>query len=273
MYLYLLKFKDGERFKIGVANSLQDRIVSLGAKHFDLAASFYVSGEEGVIKKLERQLHTDFAPFQTQCNSLTSGNTEVFYINALEGVLEEIHHKAARFPHHKLEVHHGITFSRAVTYSSSKPLRTRNASPPSLRFEAFGVEEFAAFLAAHATNITAHITPDHRLVAIDADCDATYSAALPSAKAYWGRKRISNIGSSYTYGDGTLHMSIDCGDINDPGKQFLSDRMLKTLDQHGMSYTAVNAPSSLMQVAPKSFASNVIYAKHSVDDRAGQPLS
>jgi hypothetical protein len=108
MYLYLLKLKRYDGFKIGIANDIFTRIKQLNKKEIDVNESYFVESEnEKSIKNLERQLLSDYENFKSNLNELslfTSGNTEIRLSACFDFVISDIEYKISKFPHLQLSV-------------------------------------------------------------------------------------------------------------------------------------------------------------------------
>ena len=84
MYLYILKSKDGSRFKIGKANDIHQRLYGIGGQDaFDLAGSVCVKLDcERQAYTVERALHKLFDRWRLSVvpNERFPGDTEYFDI-------------------------------------------------------------------------------------------------------------------------------------------------------------------------------------------------
>lgn len=103
MHLYLLPFRDGKRFKIGIAANVNSRLDSLGRGKFNLSKARAFKSSAKVIKSLERQLHTDFFLFREDGSDLRTGYTEVFNTACWDDVCDEIEYKKKKLAHLNIE--------------------------------------------------------------------------------------------------------------------------------------------------------------------------
>ncbi len=156
MFLYLLKFRDGRRFKIGRTMDVYGRAKSLGLGLFDFETSEAFEGSDRVIKLLERQLHLDFENYRCEAEELSSGYTEVFSISCWTRVLEEIQAKQEKFPH--LELRRSNTSVPVLVESHqedrvSKGRKIKPNDPIPRRVNSEGVREFIDTIAIRADRI------------------------------------------------------------------------------------------------------------------------
>lgn len=165
MYLYLLKFKDGKRFKIGITDDLQARLIGLGRENFDLKSSLAFEAPPQVIKPLEKTLHADFDPFRQNGAELKTGHTEVFSIDCWDIVIDEIEAKRKKFKHLNIEV-------RQVQKAENKPSKAIRPEKfnqvakkkQKLYTKTHRVRDFIETIKSSAEKITIAHTPDGHFI-------------------------------------------------------------------------------------------------------------
>lgn len=130
-YLYVLRFKEGDRIKIGRTINVDQRLLAFGgSKSFNLVESYLVTAPLKNIIKLEAQLHRDFEPHNIEHSGLSSGNSEVFHSACVDDVVHEIEHKAQKFPHLGITLSKGISsqlVSKKTTSSTRYTLSHNNS--------------------------------------------------------------------------------------------------------------------------------------------------
>lgn len=114
MFLYILKLREIDLIKIGIASS-DNRIVSHLRTYrdygIDLTESYRITANDNsYIKMLEKQLLADYSEYSSSNKDLyqRDGYTELRDGSLIKNILEDIEHKKERFPAKEIEISKGI---------------------------------------------------------------------------------------------------------------------------------------------------------------------
>jgi hypothetical protein len=109
--LYILLFKDQPALKVGITNSLDERLFALGANRFDRSRSYIVIAQEArIVRALERHIHTFHVRARKEVDpALPSGNTELYHLEELPRILRIVEHLRACYPEQNIEIRQGLS--------------------------------------------------------------------------------------------------------------------------------------------------------------------